>query len=165
MDRWANKLAVVTGASAGIGAAIVKDLIKNNIRVIGLARRPEKIEEIRKELSDIQRNLLNSIKYETFKIMKENNIAGHIIFINSTLGHEVTKAPISFNIYSPTKFSITAMSISPGLVKTDIVPQEIINSKIPAINPEDIANAVCFALSTPPEVQISELTVEPHPAY
>lgn len=45
MDKWVGQLAVVTGASAGIGAAIVKDLARNGINVIGLARRDDKIEK------------------------------------------------------------------------------------------------------------------------
>jgi NADP+-dependent farnesol dehydrogenase len=36
----------VTGASAGIGAAIFKEFARNGINVIGLARRSEKVEEI-----------------------------------------------------------------------------------------------------------------------
>lgn len=52
MDKWIGKLAVVTGASAGIGAAIVRDFAKNGINVIGLARRCEKIEQIASELGE-----------------------------------------------------------------------------------------------------------------
>ncbi|XP_073835631.1 farnesol dehydrogenase-like [Musca autumnalis] len=46
MDKWHNKVAVVTGASAGIGAACCKALVDNGMIVIGLARRPERIDEI-----------------------------------------------------------------------------------------------------------------------
>lgn len=44
MDRWIGKIAVVTGASAGIGAGIAVALAKAGMTVIGLARRDYKIE-------------------------------------------------------------------------------------------------------------------------
>ncbi|XP_031355400.1 farnesol dehydrogenase-like isoform X2 [Photinus pyralis] len=50
MDRWIGKVAVVTGASAGIGAAIVKALAGKGVKVVGLARRKEKIDELTKSL-------------------------------------------------------------------------------------------------------------------
>lgn len=41
---------VITGASAGIGAAIARQLIQSNYRLVLLARRKEKLETLRKEL-------------------------------------------------------------------------------------------------------------------
>lgn len=50
MERWQGKVAVVTGASSGIGAAISKLLATNGMKVVGIARRVEKIEELVKSL-------------------------------------------------------------------------------------------------------------------
>jgi len=43
---WRNKVAVVTGASVGIGASTVLELANAGMVVIGLARRAELIEVI-----------------------------------------------------------------------------------------------------------------------
>lgn len=175
MDRWAKKVAVVTGASSGIGAAIALDLVKANMIVVGLARRVDRVEELKTKLPETcigelhafkcdlqqednvraafkwveekfggvdvlvnnagivsQTNLVDldntekiksvidtnvlGVVYctrEAFHSMKNRNVDGHIVVINSVAGHKVpytvnTPFP-SFNIYPATKFAVTAL--------------------------------------------------------
>lgn len=43
MERWTGKVALVTGASVGIGAAITKILVSNGVHVVGAARNLDKV--------------------------------------------------------------------------------------------------------------------------
>ncbi|CAG9856727.1 unnamed protein product [Phyllotreta striolata] len=119
------------------------------------------------------------------KIMKENGINGHIININSITGHSVPQIPFH-NMYPASKHAVTALtetfrqdinklnlkikitSISPGAVDTPIFDENIrgtpgfkklIGDKL--LKPEDIADGVVYALSTPLHVQVHELTIKP----
>lgn len=176
MERWNGKVAVVTGASAGIGAAMVVDLIKSGLIVVGLARRSERVEALKKKIPSHLSGKLHAVKCDVsneddiknafawienklggvdilvnnagiiratqlinadnsdfirdtvetnilgvvwctraaFQSMKKRNVDGHVVLINSTAGHKVfyTKGtPMgSFNIYSPSKYAVTAMT-------------------------------------------------------
>lgn len=72
MERWQNKVAVVTGASSGIGAAIVKDLVKSGLQVVGLARRVERVEEIKSQLPAALQSKLTAIKCDVSKLESVN---------------------------------------------------------------------------------------------
>lgn len=93
MKKWQGKVAVVTGASAGVGEAIVKDFAKNGVHVVGLARRSEKVEEYAKLLGDTPGKIYaqkcdvsdeQSIK-ETFKWIEQKFGSINILVNNAAI--------------------------------------------------------------------------------
>jgi NADP+-dependent farnesol dehydrogenase len=51
-----------TGSSSGIGAATVIELCKNGFITVGLARRVERVEELRNQLSDVEKKNFHAIR-------------------------------------------------------------------------------------------------------
>lgn len=58
MEKWRGKTAIVTGASSGIGDAIVRDLVKHGINVIALARRMVRLQKLRDQLRNEKGNVI-----------------------------------------------------------------------------------------------------------
>uniref|UniRef100_A0A182LT02 Dehydrogenase/reductase SDR family member 11 n=1 Tax=Anopheles culicifacies TaxID=139723 RepID=A0A182LT02_9DIPT len=67
MDRWQGKVAIVTGASSGIGAATVTALAKAGMITFGLARRVERVEELKNALPEEDRDRLHAVKCDVTK--------------------------------------------------------------------------------------------------
>lgn len=62
MERWIGRVALVTGASTGIGAAICKALVKEGLIVVGCARNVEKIKEVAADIQGEPPGKLHAIK-------------------------------------------------------------------------------------------------------
>uniref|UniRef100_A0A1Y1MUK6 Dehydrogenase/reductase SDR family member 11 n=1 Tax=Photinus pyralis TaxID=7054 RepID=A0A1Y1MUK6_PHOPY len=250
MNRWNGKVAIVTGASSGIGKAIATKLVENGMIVAGLARRKGLVDELaaklkgaKGELHGVQVNMTNeeeilkAFEYvaknlgpvhvlvnsagisrvspltcgrtdqwkdvletnviglsiatrEAVKSMSVNNVDGHIIHINSVVGHSFRKT--SSAMYGASKFAVTALtdalrdelnqakskikitSISPGFVDTEILdrvsehsdglfPMEYVHHfKLnPSLKAEDVADCALYVLSTPPHVQVHDIILRP----
>lgn len=242
MEKWRGKIAVVVGASSGIGAAILKDLAAHGIIIIGLARRSELIDEIEGKIyarkcdasnlesiketfawieekfgaihilvnnaailhklsvfdeSEDAAEKLNSVINTNFtgvvhttregvRLMRKSDDFGIIINVNSIAGHSVYAGLHISNLYSPTKYALTAFSeivrqelivsgsdkirvsnLSPGVVKTNImISGKAFESaadydKVAYLQSEDISQGLIYLLETPYNVNVTQLTIKP----
>ncbi|OXA55394.1 dehydrogenase/reductase SDR family member 11 [Folsomia candida] len=247
MNRWVGRVALVTGASSGIGLVIAEKLVSQGMIVVGCGRNVSAIEKLKERCitakykgqlypykCDITKeaeidamfqwvstNLsggvdvcVNNAGFSTntslleipvseMRSMLDTNIValvqcsqlsiksmiqrnvndGHIININSTLGHHVLGI---FNFYASTKFAVTALtqgfqkdmaskglrikfsSISPGRTETNFLHTALGSenaaraySTMENLQPEDVADSVLHVLASPPHVQIKEVMIEP----
>lgn len=83
MERWVGKTAIVTGASSGIGAAIVIDLVKAGVNVVGLARRQERIEELKQSIPPSATGKLYARKCD---LTQESDIKSAFDWVDQNLG-------------------------------------------------------------------------------
>ncbi|XP_060066601.1 dehydrogenase/reductase SDR family member 11-like [Ylistrum balloti] len=66
MERWTGRVALITGASVGIGAALAKKLVQHGMKVIGCARNVQKIQDLADELKT-EKGSLTAIKCDVSK--------------------------------------------------------------------------------------------------
>lgn len=82
MEYCVGRVAVVTGASAGIGKAIAKELVNNGVTVVGLARTESQLQETAEELKESK----GKFHYKAVDLKKEDEIFGAFNWIDETLG-------------------------------------------------------------------------------
>ncbi|XP_060066629.1 LOW QUALITY PROTEIN: dehydrogenase/reductase SDR family member 11-like [Ylistrum balloti] len=243
MERWNGHVALITGASVGIGAAIARKLIQYGMKVIGCARNVQKVQDLADELKT-EKGSLTAIKCdvskedemlamfakvkadfggvdicvcnaglshdapiltgdtqqwremldvnvlglaicsrEAVKQMREKGVDdGHLVLLNSMSGHRIIhSSPEHF--YTATKFMVTALteclrqelndlkshirvtSISPGVVRTEIVArmfkdkskEEEIYTAFKTMEPDDVVDAIVYAVNSPGHVQVHDI--------
>jgi 3-hydroxy acid dehydrogenase / malonic semialdehyde reductase len=99
-----NKIALVTGASSGIGEAVSRELIKQGWQVIGIARSAGKLSKIQEELSDAFIPLVCDVSKkeemeETSKQILERNLCPSLFFLNAGIaGESVIENPNKFDL-------------------------------------------------------------------
>lgn len=119
---------------------------------------------------------------EAVQSMKKRNAPGHIINVNSYVGHYAENVKCPTSMYVASKYAVTGLthsvrheltaaklnikitSISPGAVETDMISQVLPKEhfdQFSMLKDADVADAVMYALSTPPSVQIYELIITP----
>ncbi|XP_060868227.1 farnesol dehydrogenase-like [Metopolophium dirhodum] len=81
MDKWNGKVAVVTGASSGIGKETCRHLVENGMIVVGFARREDKLQEIEKDL----KGKLGTFYYVKVDLCSEENILEAFNWVKRTL--------------------------------------------------------------------------------
>lgn len=84
MEQWKGKVAVVTGASAGIGEAICKDLCQHGVIVVGLARRLDRLEQLKQCIvKDNKMAVFHPVKCD---LIEESDIQKAFEYVCKNLG-------------------------------------------------------------------------------
>ncbi|XP_030569408.1 farnesol dehydrogenase-like [Drosophila novamexicana] len=83
MDRWLNRVAVVTGASSGIGSACCKDLVAKGMIVVGLARRENQLQLMKANMAADQALRFH---YRKCDVSVEQQVIDTFAWIDKTLG-------------------------------------------------------------------------------
>src|ERR671917_408838 len=157
------------------------DILVNNAGVMLLSK-------VEKGLSDEWRRMFDvnvlGLLYATdaaVGAMKEQGV-GHIVNVSSVAGR---KTRPTVGVYSGTKFAVNAISealrqevledgirvtvVEPGAVATELtdhitdeeVREGLKQRRIEPLQPEDIANAVAYAVGQPQRVSVNEILIRP----
>ncbi|XP_029161320.1 farnesol dehydrogenase-like [Nylanderia fulva] len=167
------------------------DVLINNAGVASPETIIEGSTETYRKILDVNVLALAICSRQLVQSVKKRKASGHIININSVAGHYAESINMPISVYCASKYAVTGMtaslrneivnakldikvtSISPGMVKTDMVTDILSNmdkearksfADLPVLHDVDIADAVIYCLSMPLRVQICEVIIMPHEA-
>ncbi|XP_052129322.1 farnesol dehydrogenase-like [Frankliniella occidentalis] len=90
MERFAGRVAVVTGASSGIGAQIAEDLVRAGMVVVGVARRVDRLQAqaaslpgLRGRLEPLQADLSSTDELRRVFKWVDDNLGGISVLVNN----------------------------------------------------------------------------------
>lgn len=117
--------------------------------------------------------------------MSKRHFAGHVVNVGSLSGHRVSSSKTGF--YAASKACVRSITealrmemrelrrdirithVSPGVVETEF-HQHFFGSEarahatyatIPVLRPEDVADAILYALSCPPHMEVNDVLIRP----
>jgi len=234
MQTLAGRKAFITGASAGIGAAIARSLSAAGAHVVLAARRSDRIQELAGQLEGAQAVALDVRDADAVRaaieaaqpdlvvagaglalgtdslqdgdpadwsVVLDTNVkgvlhvlrgalpglieaeGGDVVLLGSVAGRQVYPGG---NVYNASKFAVRALyeamrldagghgirftTVDPGMVESefslvrmrgDAGKAESVYKGMQALTPEDVADAVLFAVSRPAHVNIGEIVLWP----
>ncbi|KAL8618793.1 hypothetical protein ACOMHN_000221 [Nucella lapillus] len=170
MDRWRGRVALVTGASAGIGYCLAKGLVERGMKVVACARNIETIQKLEQELSGAAGSV-TPVKCDVskeaevtamFQMIRHNSSLGRVdVCINNAgLAHEeplLTGDPAKWKhmfdvnvlgLLMVTKESFTLMqenNIDDGHI---ILLNSIFGKAVPGYKGSHLYSATKFAVSS-----------------
>ncbi|XP_050429216.1 farnesol dehydrogenase-like [Adelges cooleyi] len=86
MEQWKGTVALVTGASAGIGHATTLELLKHGVHVVALARRGDKLRDIPDQLPKNSNDTFGKLYPMECDITDENTVKNVFSWIDTNLG-------------------------------------------------------------------------------
>ncbi|MCA9565768.1 MAG: SDR family NAD(P)-dependent oxidoreductase, partial [Myxococcales bacterium] len=153
------------------------DVLINNAGLAHIENLTQGKSEHWREMLDVNILALCICTREAIADMRKRGDQGHVVHVSSMAGHRV---PSMGGVYSATKFAVRALTeslrqelrqaesgirvsaLSPGIVETEFRDRFFGDAKaakesygeFPALQSEDMANAVCFILASPQHMQV-----------